>query len=117
MWTYSKSPTYRPSSWELLKMQANIPSMSGVSELQLVLCLLLLTILQLYHLPPPLPPPVSDSLAPVCQLLYRTTVLFKVLECKILNVLYFVCFFMYYLYEEYCKHITYYSIILYSRLS
>ena len=29
--------------------------------LQLALCLLLLTMLQLYHLPPPLPPPVSNS--------------------------------------------------------
>ena len=30
-------------------------------KLQLALCLLLLTILQLYHLPPPLPPPGSSS--------------------------------------------------------
>ena len=30
-------------------------------KLQLALCLLLLVILQLYHLPPPLPPPVSNS--------------------------------------------------------
>ena len=30
-------------------------------KLQLAVCLLLLTFLQLYHLSPPLPPPVSDS--------------------------------------------------------
>ena len=88
--------------------------MSGVSEIQLALGLLLLMILQLYHLPPPLPPPVSNSYclftqcqpAPVCQLLYCTTVLFKVLYCKIKNVffIFYVClFFMYYLCEEYYK--------------
>ena len=54
-------------------------------KLQLALHLILLTILQLYHLPPPPPPPVSSSSlpvhsvpAPVCQLLYCTTILSKV---------------------------------------
>ena len=46
--------------------------------------------------------------APVCQLLYCTTVLFKVLYCKILNVFFIfcVCFLMYYLCEKYYKPIT-----------
>ena len=71
---------------------------------QLALRLLLLTILQLCHLPPPLPPPDSNSSCPstrcqpMCQLLYCTIVLFKVLYCKIQNVLlivivYFLCIF------------------------
>ena len=42
--------------------------------------------------------------APVCQLLYCTTVLFKILYCKIKN--YFCVFFMYYLCEKYYKPIT-----------
>ena len=56
---YSKSPTYEPSSCELSKIRTCVPSMSRVSEI--AACLLLLSILQLYHLPPPLPPPVSNS--------------------------------------------------------
>ena len=48
-------------------------------------------------------------LAPVCQLLYCTTVLFKVLYCKIKNVFFifvFVCFLcMYYWCEKYYKPI------------
>ena len=47
--------------------------------------------------------------APVCQLLYSTTVLFKVLYCKIKNVFFISCvssFFMYYLCEKYYKPIT-----------
>ena len=50
-------------------------------KLQLALCLLLLTVLQLYHLPPPLRPPVTllvNSMpAPVCQLLYCTYCTFQ----------------------------------------
>ena len=61
-------------------------------KLQLALRLLLLTILQLYRLPPPLPPvtllAIHSTPASVCQLLYRTTVLFKVLYCKIKNILF-----------------------------
>ena len=67
-----------------------VPSTSGMSEIApLLLRLLLLMILQLYHLPPPLPPPVSNSSclftepASVGQLLYCATILFKVLYCKI----------------------------------
>ena len=47
--------------------------------------------------------------APGCQLLYCTTVLFKVLYRKIKNVFFtfvFVCFFMYYLCEKYYEPIT-----------
>ena len=45
--------------------------------------------------------------APVCQLLYCTTVLFKVLYCKMKNVFFIFClFFMYYLCEKYYKPIT-----------
>ena len=37
-----------------------MPLTSGMMTLQLALLLLLLTILQLYHLPPPLSPPVGN---------------------------------------------------------
>ena len=65
---------------------------------QFAFCLLLLTILQLCHLPPPPLPPVSNSscLLTGCQMLYYPTVLFQVLCCKIKNV-YFVCVFAFYL--------------------
>ena len=51
---------------------------------------------QLYHLPPPSPPPVSNSswLLTRCQLLYCTTVLFKILYCNIKNVLFVVLTFL-----------------------
>ena len=80
------------------------------AKLQLALCLLLLTILRLCHHPALPSPPVSNSscLFPRCQPLcasYCTTVLFKVLYCKIKNVL-FCVFFAYYLYEKYHKPIT-----------
>ena len=62
--------------------------------------------------PSALPPPTSSllqSVTPlvcsVCQLLYCTTVLFKVLACKLKNVQFFV-FFMYYLFKKYYKPIT-----------
>ena len=59
---YCESPTYEPSSCELSKMQMCVHMSSHVSPImQLALCLLLLMILQLYHLPPPLPPSVSNS--------------------------------------------------------
>ena len=114
---YSKSPMHEPSSCKLfqdvntrsISMRHElsdvvpscchdvVPSASG--QLQLVLCLLLLTILQLYHIPPPLPPLVSDSscLFTQCQPPYAsccTIVLIKVLYLKIKNVSFFcVCFF------------------------
>jgi len=90
----------------------SVPSTSGMSEIAVALHLLLLTILQLYHLPPPLPPPVgnSSSLFTRCQLLDAscTTVLFKVLHCKMKNVFSIFCahFLMYYLCEKYYKSIT-----------
>ena len=62
-------------------------------KLQLALCLLLLMILQLYHLPPPLPPPVSNSscLFTWCQPLYASccTVLFS--YCMIKKCFLFLC--------------------------
>ena len=61
----------------------------GQVKLQLALHLQLRMIPKFYHLPPPLPPPVSSSsfLFPwcqpfVCQLLCCATILFKVLYCK-----------------------------------
>ena len=84
-------------------------------KLQLALGLLLLTIPQLCHLPPALPPPVRNSFcvhsmpASVAQLLYYSTVLFEILSWKILNIFFTFCaclFFMYYLCEKYCKPIT-----------
>ena len=82
-----------------------ILSASSMSEIAACPPLLLLMKLQPYHLAPPLPPPVSNSSCllvqcqPIFQLLYRTTVLFKVLCCRIKNVfLIFLClFFIYHL--------------------
>ena len=71
-----------------------------------------LTVLQLYHLPPPFPRPVNNSsrlftrYQSLYQLLCCTTVLFKVLYYKIKVVLYFLwVFFWYYLCEKYYKPI------------
>ena len=71
-------------------------------KVQLALRLLLLTILQLYHLPPPLPPPVSNSscLFTRCQPLYASscTVLlyfsrYCTVRLKMLSLFFvFVCF-------------------------
>ena len=61
-------------------------------RLQLAVCVLLLMVLQLYHLPLSLSPAVSNLLpvhslsASVCQLLKCTIVLFKTLYCKTENV-------------------------------
>ena len=86
-----------------------VPSTSGV----LALCLLLLMILQLYHLPPPLPSLVSNSscLFTGCWPLYVsccTGLLYFSSYCIIrLKMLYLCLFaFMYYLYEKYYKPIT-----------
>ena len=51
----------RVDRFESSKEPEPVPSTSGVSEIAACPHLLLLTILQLYHLPPPLPPPVSNS--------------------------------------------------------
>ena len=77
-------------------------------KLQLAFQLLWLNILQLYHLPPLLPPPVSNSpfLFTRCQNLWLsccTGLLSKVLYSKIKNVFLILEFAMYYLYKTYCK--------------
>ena len=51
--------------------------------------------------------------APVCQLLYCSTVLLKVLYCKIKNSLFFVCFYVLFMWKV---SQTYYSIVLCSQL-
>ena len=48
----------------------------------------------------------KSELAPVCQLLYCTTVLFKVLYCKIKMFYFLHLFFTYYLCEKIYKSIT-----------
>ena len=84
-------------------------------KLQLALRLLLLTILQLCHLPPPLPPPVSNSscLFTQCQPLYASccTVLLNfsrycTVRLKMFSLFLVSLFFMYYLCEKYYKPIT-----------
>ena len=77
-----------------------VPSTSGVSEI--ALRLLLLTILQLCHVPPPLPPPGSNSscLFTRCQPLYASccTVLpYFSRYCTVrFKMFYFLCSFAFY---------------------
>ena len=90
--------------------------MSGVSKVTACPPPPIATILQLYHLPPPLPPPsvtlLTCSLDASCCVpaVEVTTVLLKVLYRKIKDVFFvFLCvclFFKYYLCEMYCKPIT-----------
>ena len=82
-------------------------------KLQLDLHLLLLTILQLHHLPPPLLPlvnnfcPVHPMPAPVCQLLYCTKYFLRYCTVRLkMFSLFCVCFLMYYLCENNYKPIT-----------
>ena len=83
-------------------------------KLQLALHLLLLMIFQLYHLPPPLPPPVGNSscLFTRCQTLDAsscTVLLYFSRYCAVRLKMFslFLClFFMYYLCEKYYKSIT-----------
>jgi len=116
-WIPSSSKTliqYVPYIWTFTLWTFKDENMhSGVCKWQLALRLLLLMTLQLYHLSPPLPPPSGTLLAcsldasPVCQMLYWSPVLFKVLYCKIKNVFFIFWFvFMYYLYGKYYKPIT-----------
>ena len=71
-------------------------------KLQFALRLLLLTILQLYRLPPHLPPPVSNSscLFTRCQPLYAscwTVPLYLSRYCTVrLKMFYFLCLFVFY---------------------
>ena len=72
--------TFKLRTFEDVNVRSYVQSrklvhVSGIRcHVQLALCLLLLTILQLYHLPPPLPPPVSNSscLFTRCQPLYAS---------------------------------------------
>ena len=82
-------------------------------KLQLALRLLLLTILQLCHLPPPLPVPASNSscLFTRCQPLDASccsVLLYFSRYCtvRLKTFSFFVCFLMYYLCEKYYKPIT-----------
>ena len=68
-----KDPRMR-NTWPQLQSR-ELVHVSGIHcHMQLALLLLLLTILQLYRLPPPLPPPVSNSscLFTQCQPLYAS---------------------------------------------
>ena len=110
------SPLYTLSSCERSTMPTCIWFHQGTKtcaisvrqvSLQLALRLLLLTIRQLHHLPPPLPPPVGNSscLFSPCQPLYASycTVLLCFSRYYIvrLKMFYFLCFLMYYLCEKY----------------
>ncbi|XP_057576166.1 alpha/beta hydrolase domain-containing protein 17C isoform X3 [Hippopotamus amphibius kiboko] len=86
---------------ELSKMRTSVPSPSGVSDT--AACPLSPIAGNPSALPPPTSSPSSSQYlflpvhsmpAPVCQLLYCTTVLFKGLYCQIKNVLliFYVCF-------------------------
>ena len=69
----SKSPTYKPSSFRLPRCKCAFHHRQAWVKLQLALRLLLLMTLQLYHLPAPLPPPVSNFLPfTPCQSLYTS---------------------------------------------
>ena len=111
---YSKSPTCKPSSCELLKMWTCVPSTSDMSDIAACPPLPVADeILQLYHLPPSFPPPVSSSssLFTQCQPLYAscsTTLLYfsryYTIRSKIFSLSF--VFVMYYLCEKYHKPIT-----------
>ena len=100
---YTKSPIYKPSSCKLSKMQMCIPSTSVVSDT--AACPLSPVaedvILQLYHLPPPLPPPASNSsyLFTQCQQLYASYCpgllyipRYRIVRVKMFFVYFFVLF-------------------------
>ncbi|KAB0381454.1 hypothetical protein FD755_009238 [Muntiacus reevesi] len=83
-----------------------VPSTSGTNATATCPHLLLMITLQLYHLPPPLPPPVRNSscLLTRCQPLsasYCTVLIYFSRFCTIrLKRMSFLCVFLYYLYES-----------------
>ena len=96
----SKRPVYWSFNLQIFKdaLKCRFQQHQMWVKLQLALCFLLPTILQLYHLPPPLPPPVGNSscLFTWCQPLYASccTVLLyfsKIQYCKTKNM--FLIFF------------------------
>ena len=92
-----------------------VPSTSGMSAIApRLLHLLLLTIVQLYHLPPPLPPPASNSsclftVPASVGLVYYTVLLYFSRYCTVR----FKMFFCFYLFVWKVSW-TYYSTLLYS---
>ena len=105
---YSKSPTYKPSCCEPSKMLMCIWFQKGTCAIgitcdwhQFALCLLLLMIFHLHHLPLPQSPVDSIPVA-VCQLLYR--LLYFPRGCKSKNAS--CLLLMYYLCEKYYKPMT-----------
>ena len=98
----SKSPTYEPSSCKPSKMQTCIHQRQVWVKLQFALHLLLLTILQLHHLPPPLSPPVRSSscLFTWCQPLYTSccTALLYFSRCYTVRLKMFSCYVFYVLF-------------------
>ena len=111
-WLNSNCVDYR-SPVSLCQAQ-NLHHQRQVSvTLQLALHLPWLSILPLHPLPPPLPPPVtllacSLHASPCVPAVDWTTLLFKVVYCKIANGLFILCAFdfIYYLCEKYYQPIT-----------
>lgn len=99
---------YDPSSCRLSKMQMCVSS--AWVKLQPVFLLLLLTTLQLWRLPPPVLPSVTNSaylLSPGQPRASCCTVsLCFSRHWTVRCVMFFICFFMYQLYERFYKPIT-----------
>ena len=90
-------------------------------KLQIALHLLLLMILQLYHLPPPVPPPFSNSscLFTWCQPPYAsccTVLLYLLRYCTVLKMFSLLCLLVFYVLFVWKVLQTYYNTVLYSRL-
>lgn len=85
----SKSSTYRPSSWELSKMSTCVPSVSGMSDIAACPLSPIADDPSAWPSPPPRAPPsvillaCSLHVSPCVPNVVLTTVVFKVLYCKI----------------------------------